>query len=289
MGGRGESQMEFQTLEDIQSLIQDKIEESTTLEYKQELDSDNKEIAKDISALANTEGGTLIYGIQTKDKIPTGINWLVGNGIEERIQNIINTTINPRLKGTQVTRLLNPDHSSEAVYIVNILKSLNAPHMVYNRYYIRRGSVSSPMEDIDVRSAMFGKGRTAAIRHEIDQNSELAERTRKLIEQIYVFPEPSRATIALIPLHTDAWNAVIASGLLYSLEDTVAEKLVEAYRRIHEVNSIIGWINMKNPNVAATPVEPSSAKRGTYLPRLLMDTLPRLNNLLKEIASLLPG
>ena len=281
--------MEFKTLEDIQSLIQNRIEESITLEYKQELDSDNKEIAKDVSALANTEGGTLIYGIQSKDKIPTGINWLVGNGIEERIQNIINTTINPRLKGTRVIRLPNPENDSAAVYIVNVLKSPDAPHMVYIRYYIRRGSVSSPMEDIDVRSAIFGKGRTAALRYEIDQNSELAERTRKLIEQIYVYSPPDRAPIALIPFHTDAWNAVIASGLLYSLEDTVVERLVEAYRRIHEVNSIIGWINMNNPDVASTPAEPSSAKHGTYLPALLMNTLPRLNSLLKEIASILPG
>ena len=199
------------------------------------------------------------------------------------------TTIQPKLEGMQVIRLPNPDNDSEAIFLVSVPKSPDAPHMVYNRYYIRRGSVSSPMEDIDVRSAIFGKGRTAALRYEIDQNSELAERTRKLIEQIYVYSPPDRAPIALIPFHTDAWNAVIASGLLYSLEDTVAERLVEAYRRIHEVNSIIGWINMNNPDVAATPAEPSSAKHGTYLPALLMNTLPRLNSLLKEIASLLPS
>lgn len=281
--------MEFKKLEDIQSLIQNRIAESITLEYKQELDRDNKEIAKDISALANTDGGTLIYGIKSQDKIPTGINWLAGSGIEERIQNVVMTTIQPKLEGMQVIRLPNPDNDSEAIFLVSVPKSPDAPHMVYNRYYIRRGSVSSPMEDIDVRSAIFGKGRTAALRYEIDQNSELAERTRKLIEQIYVYSPPDRAPIALIPFHTDAWNAVIASGLLYSLEDTVAERLVEAYRRIHEVNSIIGWINMNNPDVAATPAEPSSAKHGTYLPALLMNTLPRLNSLLKEIASLLPS
>jgi len=281
--------MEFNTLEDIKSLIQYRIDEGIRLEYKQELDSDNKEIAKDISALANTNGGTLIYGIKSQDRIPTDINWLDGSGIEERIQNIVTTTFQPKLEGMQVIRLPNPEDDSEAVYIVNIPKSPNVPHMVYNRYYIRRGSVSSPMEDIDVRSAMFGKGRTAALRYEIDQNSELAERTRKLIEQIYVYSPKDRAPVALIPFHTDAWNAVIASGLLYSLEDTVAEKLVEAYRRIHEVNSIIGWINMKNPDVAATPAEPSSAKHGTYLLSLLSNTLPRLNSLLKEIESLLPS
>ena len=283
--------MQFKTLEDIQSLIQNRIEESITLEYKQELDKDNKEIAKDISAFSNTDGGTLIYGIKSQDKIPTGINWLAGSGIEERIQNVVMTTIQPKLEGTQVIRLPNPDNDSEAIFLVSVPKSPDAPHMVSNRYYSRRGSVSSPMEDTEVKSAIFGAGRTAALRYEISKNSELAERTHKMIEQIYVYlssPE-KRQPIALIPFHTDAWNAVVASGLLYSLKSTIVEQLMEAYRVIHEMNSLIAWLNMGNPPIVHTPVEPSSAKHGIYLPAVLRDKLPRLNSLLKDIAGLLPG
>lgn len=280
--------MEFKKLEDIQSLIQNRIEESITLEYKQEPDRENKEIAKDVSALANTEGGTLIYGIQSKDKIPISINWLAGSGIEERIQNVVMTTINPRLEGIRVIRIPNPDNSSQAIFIVNIPKSLHAPHMVSNRYYIRRGSVSSPMEDIDVKSAIVGIGRTAALRYEISKNSELAERTRKLIEEIYVLSPTQRQPIALIPFHTDAWNAIVALGLLYSLESALAKRLVEAYELIHEINSLIAWVNAGNPLIAHTPVEPSSSRHGTYLPAVIRDKLPRLNSLLEEIVTLLP-
>lgn len=282
--------MEFKKLEDIQSLIQNRIEENITLEYKQELDRDNREIAKNISALANTDGGTLIYGITSQDKIPTGINWLAGSGIEERIQSVVMTTIQPKLEGMQVIRLPNPDNDSEAIFLVSVPKSPDAPHMTSNRYYIRRGSVSYPMEDIDVKSAIFGKGRTAALRYEIAKNSELAERTYKMIEQIRVYSPQHRAPIALVPFHTDAWNAVIASGLLYSLKSTMVEQLIEAYRVIHEMNSLIAWLNMNvNIEVASTPVEPSSAHHGTYLLALIGDKLARMNSLLGEIAKVLPG
>lgn len=280
--------MRFERLEDVQLLIQNRIEESITLEYKKELDKDNREIAKDISAFANTEGGILIYGIESQDRIPSGINWMVGSGVEERIQNVVMTTIQPRLDGIQVLRLHNPNNEQEAVFVVNVPKSPQAPHMVFNRYYSRRGSVSSPMEDVDVKSAIFAAGRTAALRYEISRNLELASRTHKLIEQIYVLMPGKRQPIALIPFHTDAWSAIVASGLLYSLEGEVAEKMVESYTLIHELNSLIRWVNMDNPLVVHTPAEPSSARGGTYLPAIIRDKLPRLRSLLEGVANLLP-
>ena len=64
--------MEFKTIEDLQSLIDNEIEESTELEYKSSfaIDDENKkwkkELAKDVSAMANSNGGTIIYGIRQK-------------------------------------------------------------------------------------------------------------------------------------------------------------------------------------------------------------------------------
>jgi len=52
----------------LKELIRDKIEESFTLEYKSAgaLSRDSKaklEITKDVSAMANSDGGVLIYGL----------------------------------------------------------------------------------------------------------------------------------------------------------------------------------------------------------------------------------
>lgn len=285
--------MQLNTLADIQLLIENKIEESITLEYKRELDAENREIAKDISAFANTDGGsTIVYGVASRDRIPNDIHWIVSKGIEERIQNVAMTAIQPRLAGIQVIRLQNSTNNSEAAYAVSIPKSPHAPHMVSNRYYNRRGSVSSPMEDSEVRNAIFGAGHVKALRYEISLNIELAERTHKLIDQIYNLPPEKRQSMALIPLHADAWNSVIASGLLFALESSLAERLVAIYGYVHEINSLVTWVNSawnssSSGLIAHTPADLSSSRGGTYLPSILRDKLGRLIGQQKEVLGLL--
>jgi len=282
--------MPYETLADVRSLIQSRIEEGLTLEYKEEVDRDSKDIAKDISAFANTEGGTIIYGVKSQDKIAIDLNWLENVGVDERIQNIAMTTIHPRLEEVKVIRIPNPENGSQTVYVVDIPKSPNQPHMVFNRYYIRRGSVSSAMEDAEVKSALFGAGRNAALRYEISKNIDLAKRTHELIERVYVYAPEQRQPFALIPFHTDAWNAIVASGVLYSLGAELSKKLVESYRLIHEVNSLIMWLyHNDTTTVVHTPADVSSSKHGIYIPAVIRDRLPRVWSLLEEISSLLQG
>ena len=63
--------MKINTIEDLQSLIDNEVEESTNLEYKSSFAIENKkwkeELAKDVSAMANANGGTVIYGIREKE------------------------------------------------------------------------------------------------------------------------------------------------------------------------------------------------------------------------------
>jgi predicted HTH transcriptional regulator len=52
----------------LKALIEQKIEESLNLEFKdgaalENTDAKKREITKDVSAFANSDGGTLIYGI----------------------------------------------------------------------------------------------------------------------------------------------------------------------------------------------------------------------------------
>ncbi len=136
-----------------------------------------------------------------------------------------------------------------------------------------------------MKSAIFGSGRTAALRFEISQNSELIGRTRQLIERVYVLPHEKNQAVALIPSHTDAWNSVVASGLLSSLRPELAERLVEAYRLIPEINSLTEWLKVARKLIVHTPAAPSSARHRTYLPAIIRDKLPRLVSLLNNIAA----
>ena len=66
--------MNIQSKEDIQFLIDNSIEEGTELEYKRafpkpkenQKQKGKEELAKDISAMANANGGTIIYGLSEK-------------------------------------------------------------------------------------------------------------------------------------------------------------------------------------------------------------------------------
>lgn len=65
---------------DIEDLVENEMEESSTLEYKEQLpsggDEDTREFLYDVAALANGGGGYLVFGIKDrKDTFnkPTGV------------------------------------------------------------------------------------------------------------------------------------------------------------------------------------------------------------------------
>jgi hypothetical protein len=273
------------SLQDVQRLIYGKIEESVTLEYKSGLD--NKEVARSVCALANSQGGTIVYGVKEKDKIPVTITGVEGIGVEERIQNIIRTSIQPRLNAVGIKRIENYNDGSRPVYVVNVSPSPHAPHMTNYRYYRRRGSESVPMENDEVVRAMLGTGRIEALHSEIRCNRTLAEETLSMCEQIFRVPVPERKTVAFVPFHTDAWNAVASAGLTVAVKEEALRKLQEAYRLIHEANSLFEYSKVNIELVVHTPAERSSWTHGTYLPSVIQQKLGPLLGLLRELENLL--
>lgn len=150
------------TIDDIRKLVEDKIQESSILDYKRELTS-NKDIAKDVSAFANSEGGAIIYGVgEDENHLPSEINGVEGEKLEEKIENVILTGVRPRLKCAIRPILIN-EVPARWVIVVLAPPSLSAPHMVSidrdNRYYKRFNFSSVPMEEYEVR-ALFERGKS---------------------------------------------------------------------------------------------------------------------------------
>ena len=149
----------------LQNLIDSQIEESLTLEYKsaEALDRNEtkkKEITKDVSAMANSAGGILIYGIseysQTdKRHLPEKITPV--NRIEfprEWVEQIIQA-IRPRIDGISIYSVNLGSGETDVVYVIEIPQSHTAHQASDHRYYKRFNFQSVPMEDYEVRDVMF--------------------------------------------------------------------------------------------------------------------------------------
>lgn len=121
----------------------------------QKTDGKKKEISKDVSAFANSAGGTIIYGVEEDKHFPTSID----NGFDPRdiskewIEQVINSTINRRIDGIRIKEIaLSGAKNGRSIYAVSIPQSRRAPHMAADkRYYKRFNFESVPMEDYEVR------------------------------------------------------------------------------------------------------------------------------------------
>ncbi len=277
--------MEFKTLEDLKRLIENKIKESLTLDYSSEL-GQNAEIAKDLSAFANTLSGTKVYGIHEEETIPISYNWIDVKGTRERIESVILSHVQPKLEEYKITSIKNPNDSSKAIFIVDIPESLKAPHMVNHRYYKRYNFQSVPMEDHEVKETIFKKGLRKGLKFEISQNLSLAKKTWELVDKIYDYGPEKVKTTVFTPFYTEAWKAVASSGILHILEEKALD-LVRAYSLIHEINHLIDC-QKHGLEIIVTPSAPDTLPdHGKYIPSVIRNKLqalcPILDGLEKEV------
>ena len=155
--------MHLRTKEDLQGLIDNKVEESTILEFKSSFATENKkwkiELAKDVSAMANSNGGVIVFGMKQKDMgdgnavagklTPIPFNEMT----KDRLSQLLSSNIQPAIDNIEITHI--PDGVEGGYYIVEIPQS-NTAHQ--NRldhiYYKRRNATIDAMEDYEVRDVM---------------------------------------------------------------------------------------------------------------------------------------
>ena len=154
------------SIEDVNALIVAGVEESTTLEYKSEIDISNAkwkgEMAKDVSAMANANGGIIIYGVKEFDEedrrhIPSHITPLDTTKVsKETIAQVISTNITPKIKGLEISCfVVDKAKPNEVIYIVTIPQSHTAHQNLKTKHYYKRYStIVNPMEDYEIRDIM---------------------------------------------------------------------------------------------------------------------------------------
>lgn len=161
--------MDKYDLEYLQNLIANKIEESLHLDYKAsgalaKQDKKISEISKDVSAMANSDGGIIIYGISEDEKnehLPKEIQPIKRKEFpKEWLEQIIHGNIQPRLNGVNIFPISISDE--EVVYIVHIPKSDTAHQASDKRYYKRFNFLATQMHDYEIRD-IFNRAKNPQI------------------------------------------------------------------------------------------------------------------------------
>lgn len=197
------------TKEDLFNLIDNKILENKTLEYKKKLPDftskeSKEEFFADITSFANSNGGDLIFGIDEKNGEPDNLCGFIIDNVDQtliRIQDLLNNSnhIKPRIYGIDF-KIIDLDNSNYAL-IIRIPKSWNSPHRVRkkdaNRFYIR---AFNKKEELDIDELRIAFNFTDSINEKI--KNFRSERIGKIISEntpIYL-ESKSKTLINLIPL-----------------------------------------------------------------------------------------
>lgn len=151
------------TLEDINNLISNQIEESLNLEYKsadalKNIENNKKEISKDVSSMANSSGGIIIYGIKEYDgqseHLPEKITPIERKEVtKEWLEDVISSNIYPKIEDLKI-HPVKLENENQVVYVVEIPQSTTAHQARDQRYYKRYNFKSQPMYDYEIRDVM---------------------------------------------------------------------------------------------------------------------------------------
>jgi Schlafen, AlbA_2 len=160
------------TLAHLQQLVDNRVPESKALEYKLALpsntDSDKKEFLADVSAMANSDGGLIIYGMATeRDETgkDTGVakscdGVLMPNSDAEvlRLTSMLQNSLDPQLT-TGVSMVIVPVPApNRGMLLLGVERSWIGPHRVTyqrtDRFY-RRGEAGKYSPDTPELRRMF--------------------------------------------------------------------------------------------------------------------------------------
>lgn len=141
-------------------LIANRVEENPQLEYKsagalQKNEREMIELTKDVSSLANSNGGVIIYGLTEEKSVPGKIDPIDRNVFtKERLEQIINSRIRPCIHGLKIHVVSIPENQDQVVYILEVPRGETAHQADDRKYYRRHNFTVEPMYDHEVRDVM---------------------------------------------------------------------------------------------------------------------------------------
>ena len=146
------------TIQDIQDLIDNEVEESIHLEFKSagalgKWDSKKAEMTKDVAAFANADGGIIVYGLSEANHKASALSFVDGTVYtKEWIEQVLNSGIQQKISDIRIYPIRKGGKVEQSIYVVKIPKSYNTPHMSKDRKFYRRYNFEAvPMEEYEIR------------------------------------------------------------------------------------------------------------------------------------------
>lgn len=243
---------------DIDFLITNATLEGKTLEYKEKLpdnsDSEKKEFLADVSSFANSIGGDLIFGIETKDGNPVKIKGISVANIDSeisRIENIIRDGIYPRIK----CHILSIETDDSKAILIRVDQSWISPHRVifknWGKFFARN---SNGKYEMDVEELRTSFNLSDSISQKI--TNFRMDRIAKIISGDAHLPmlDGAKISVHLIPLQAFISKSDLAIGAIRNLVTDTNFKPMRSY----------GWSWIVNLNGVATYCKGEENKAHTY-------------------------
>ncbi len=253
------------TWDDIARVATDGLEEGPQFELKRELSANSNQtdpwmagsgkigrpavddLAKEIVALANSQGGLIIVGIEESDDKPAraaGIaEKLVPKCIDcaDRLSDSMLSLIDPRLAGLSIMGVQRPSGAGEGVLVIHVPRSTFAPHGFGSppKTYVRRGHRSDPMTMSELQSVLWDtRTRSERIKAQIVERrgvfASIADQVR-LTGQANQFRPTSTPTLDL----SSSWIGFRASFVADFDVNTDIRDLLKA----HPLKGVSSWIS----------------------------------------------
>ena len=148
----------------LRRLVQDAEPESLTLEFKAsgslvKSEGARMEITKDVSAMANADGGRIIYGIAERRDgkqrgIASDVDPIDSSVISVEWLDQVLGMIRPKIAGVAITPVPVGAGLHCACYVVDVPAGLTAHQALDRRYYQRSNARVEPMYDYQIRDVM---------------------------------------------------------------------------------------------------------------------------------------
>jgi hypothetical protein len=152
--------VDFSTKEDIQRLVDERVRETANLEFKRALPLPDKniDIAKDLAAMVNVGGGTIIVGISERFSRANKLHPFELAGKAERIAAIARKLIDEPLVLGDIADVVMND-AGEGVIVVHVEPSDRVPHFVDGQAWGRSGPSNVTLSRAEIGRLFASTGR----------------------------------------------------------------------------------------------------------------------------------